>query len=170
MSEKEKKVPVEEPERGIQPWYPHEIFQAFDDMLENFRSDFLAPRRPRGLLRKPWRVGPLERRVACADLIDNGKEFQVCAEIPGVPKDKIDITITKKDIEISAKAEVERAEEEKGYVVKERGYTEIYRRFSFPEEVIPEKAEATLKNGLLEVKVPKKTPTPEVKKHKVDVK
>jgi hypothetical protein len=30
MSEKEKKVPVEEPERGIQPWYPHEIFQAFD--------------------------------------------------------------------------------------------------------------------------------------------
>ena len=104
------------------------------------------------------------------DLIDTGKEFQVHAEVPGIPKDKIDITVTKDSIEISAKTEVERKEEEKGFVVKERGYSEIYRKQSFPEEVLPEKAEATVKNGVLEIKIPKKSPTPEIKKHKLSIK
>jgi len=109
-------------------------------------------------------------RAACTDLIDTGKEYQVCAEVPGIPKDKINVTITKDSIEISGKAEIERREEEKGYVVRERGYSEIHRRMAFPEEVVPEKAEATLKQGLLEIKVPKKTPTPKVTKHKVEIK
>jgi len=90
--------------------------------------------------------------------------------MPGIPKDKLDITITEDGIEISGKAETERKEEEKGYVVRERGYSEVYKRMAFPEEVIPDKAEAALKNGLLEIKVPKKTPTPSVKKHKVEIK
>jgi len=164
MSE-EKKVQVEEPEeRGIQPWYSSDVFQAFDDMLEDFRRDFLSPWRTR-------RMWPLmDKREACMDLIDTGKEFQVHAEVPGIPKDKIDITVTKDSIEISAKTEVERKEEEKGFVVKERGYSEIYRKQSFPEEVLPEKAEATVKNGVLEIKVPKKSPTPEIKKHKLSIK
>jgi len=109
-------------------------------------------------------------REACVDLVDSGKEFEVCAEVPGIPKDKIDVTITKDSIEISGKAEVEKKEKEKGYVVRERAYSQIYRRMSFPEEVVPEKAVATLKHGLLEIKIPKKTPTPEVKKHKVEIK
>jgi len=97
------------------------------------------------------------------------QEFQVHAEVPGIPKDKIDITVTKDSIEISAKTEVERKEEEKGFVVKDRGYSEIYRKQS-SEEVVPEKAEATVKNGVLEIKIPKKTPTPEIKKHKLEIK
>ena len=104
------------------------------------------------------------------DLVDAGKEYHVCAEVPGIPKEKIDVTITKDNIEISGKAEVERKEEEKGFVVQERGYSEIYRQMSFPEEVLPDKAEATLNKGLLEIKIPKKTPTLEVKKHKVEIK
>jgi len=176
VSEKEKKekVEVKEPEeRAITPRGPSDIFQAFDEMWEGFRRDFLRPWRPWRFWGRPWgRVRPttIMPREACTDLIDAGKEYQVCAEVPGIPKDKLDITITKDGIEISGKAEVERREEEKGYVVRERGYSEIYKRIAFPEETIPEKAEATLKDGLLEIKVPKRTPTPEVKKHKVEIK
>lgn len=177
MSENEKKdkVEVKDPEeRVIAPWRPNDIFQAFDEMWTDFRRDFIRPWRP---LDYRWR--PLKRRgmpteimprEACADLIDAGNEYHVCAEIPGIPKDRLDVTITKDGIEISGKAEVERREEDKGYVVRERGYSEIYKRIVFPEEAIPEKAEATLKDGLLKIRIPKKTPTPEAKKHKVEIK
>jgi HSP20 family molecular chaperone IbpA len=49
-------------------------------------------------------------------------------------------------------------------------YSSFYKRSVFPEEVIPEKAESSVKDGVLEVDVPKKTPMPEPKKHKVAVK
>jgi HSP20 family molecular chaperone IbpA len=55
-------------------------------------------------------------------------------------------------------------------IAKERVYSHIYKQLSFLEEVIPEKAESTFRNGLLEVSIPKKTVAPAPKKHKVTVK
>lgn len=174
MSEEgKKKVPVKKeeitPERPI---FPPDIFEAFDNMLEDFRRTFRSFLRPWG----PWRWGLFEKhlpelpvREVCADIIDTGKEFLVCAEVPGIPKDKIDVTVTEDGIEISAETEAKKEEKEKSFIYRERSYSRIYKKLSFPEEVIPEKAEATLKDGLLEVKVPKKTPK-EVKKHKIEVK
>ena len=170
MSKKEdKEIEVKESEdKAIEPWYPSDIFRTFDEIWTDFRRGLLRPWRPWRFWSRPLRT--MMQREACVDLVDTGKEFQVCAEVPGIPKDKINITITKDDIEISGKAKIERRKEEKGYIVRERGYSEIHRRMAFPEEVVPEKALATLKEGLLEIKVPKKTPTPKVKKHKVEIK
>ncbi|MDP8219517.1 MAG: Hsp20/alpha crystallin family protein [Candidatus Theseobacter exili] len=172
MFEEKKKVQVKEPEeRGIQPMYSGDIFQAFENVLEDFRRDYMRPWRSRRLWGRPWGIEPLMKiREPYMDFVDKEEEYQINAEIPGIPKDKIDITVTKNSIEISAKIEVEKKDEEKGYIVKERSYSEIYRKQSFPEEVIPEKAEATVKNGVLEIKIPKKTPTPESKKHKLEIK
>jgi HSP20 family protein len=109
-------------------------------------------------------------REACADLIDAGNKFVIHAEVTGIPKDKINVAVTKDDVEISAEAGTEREEKKKGYVFRERGYSSFYKRIVFPDEVVPEKAESTVKDGVLEIDVPKKTPTPEPKKHKVAVK
>jgi HSP20 family protein len=116
----------------------------------------------------PFEIEPV--REAYSDLIDAGSKYLVHAEVPGIPKNKIDITVTKDNIEISAETEVAKEEKEKNFVVRKRGYSTIYKRLSFPEEVIPDKVEAALKDGLLEVSVPKKTPTPEPQKHKVELK
>lgn len=175
--EKKEKVEVKESkERAIEPWSKSDIFRTFDKMWEDIRQDFSRtwrPMKPWSIWDKPWKWGRPSKimpREACSDLIDTGNEYQVCAEVPGISKEKLDVRITKNDIEISGKSEINRHEEEKGYVVKERGYSEIYRHMSFPEEVLPDKAEATLKEGLLKIKIPKKTHTPEVKKHKVEIK
>ncbi|MCS7116294.1 MAG: Hsp20/alpha crystallin family protein [Nitrososphaerota archaeon] len=175
MSEEEerKKVPIKK--EGItapgRPT-PLDMFEAFDDLLEDFRRTFRSFVRPW----KPWRWSALERfmpelptREAYADIIDTGKEFHVCVEMPGIPKDKIDITVTKDGIEIFAETEAEKEEKEKNFIHRERSYSRIYKKLTFPEEVIPEEAEATLKNGLLEVRIPKKVPK-EVKKYKVEIK
>ncbi len=81
----------------------------------------------------------LSMREAPADLVDAGSKFLVHAEMPGIPKDKIDVTVTKDGIEISAETNVEKEEKEKNFVVRERDYAHVYKMLSFPEDVIPEK-------------------------------
>jgi HSP20 family protein len=105
-----------------------------------------------------------------ADLADRGNEYQVSAEVPGIPKDKLDVTVTKDGVEISCKTEVEKEEEKKGYILRERGYSQVHRYMAFPEEVVPENAVATMKDGVLELRVPKKMPAPKPEKHKVEIK
>jgi HSP20 family protein len=169
MSEKEEGSEKEAQRKNIEPWYPRDVFRTFDDIWSDFRRDFLTPRPRRFGVRPWWKRLPIDRREACTDLIETEDEYRVCAEVPGIPKDKINITVTENEIEISAKAETEKKKEEAGYILNERGYSEIYRKMFFPEEVIPEKAEATVNNGLLEIKIPKKISKSKIKRHKVEI-
>ena len=150
MSIEAKKVPEKtripvKAEKAIRPRMhvsPTKVLATFDDMLEDFRRNLResiwAP--------SEWPLEPyitvLPAREAFADLVDAGSKFIVHAEVPGIPKDKIEVNVTKDDIEISAETAAEKEEKEKGFVIRERGYSHIYKKLSFPEEVIPEKTEA----------------------------
>ncbi len=175
MSKKEIKVPAKT-ERAIKPrkaTSSTNVLATFDNLLDDFRRNF------RESVWSPWEwaIEPYQPyevefpvRATYADLIDEGNKFLVRAEAPGIPRDKIDVTVTKDSIEISGETSAEEKEREKHYVVRERSYSSIYKNIAFPEEVIPEKAECSLKYGILEVSIPKKTPTSPAKKHKVEVK
>jgi HSP20 family protein len=186
MSKEEKKAPVKaiaKTEAAIKPakhipakHIPAKhvpavhVLTTFDDLMEDFRKNFIES------IAFPVDWISLEPivpvREATVDLVDEGNRFVVHAELPGVTKDKIDVTMTKDGIEISAETDVEKENKEKNFdfVVRERVYSHVYKQLSFPEEVIPEKAESTFKDGLLEVCIPKKTIAPAPKKHKVAVK
>ena len=56
-----------------------------------------------------------------------------------------------------------------GYVRRERTYSKLETTIAFPEEVIPDQAEANVNNGILEVRIPKRSPT-EFKERKIEVK
>jgi len=144
------------------------VLTTFDDLVDNFRKNFIES------IAFPFEWISLEPTVpvreATVDLVDEGNKFVVHAEMPGVTKDNIDVALTKDGIEISAETDVETKDTEKNFVVRERVYSHIYKQLAFPEEVIPEKAESTFRNGLLEVSIPKKTIAPAPKKHKVTVK
>jgi HSP20 family molecular chaperone IbpA len=144
------------------------VLTTFDDLMDNFRRNFIES------IAYPWEWVSLEPvvpvREATVDLVDEGNKFVVHAEMPGVAKDKIDVALTKDGIEISAETDVEKESKEKNFVLRERAYSHVYKQLPFPEEVIPEKAESTYKDGLLEVCIPKKTIAPAPKKHKVPVK
>jgi HSP20 family molecular chaperone IbpA len=145
------------------------VLTTFEDLMDTFRNNFIES------ITFPYNwgvnlepVAPV--REATVDLLDVGNQFIVNAELPGVAKDKIDVAVTKDGIEISAETDVEKENQEKNYVVRERAYTHMYKQLSFPQEVIPEKAESTFRDGLLSVCIPKKTIAPAPKKHKVPVK
>ncbi|MGA3290805.1 MAG: Hsp20/alpha crystallin family protein [Candidatus Bathyarchaeia archaeon] len=144
------------------------VLTTFDDLMDNFRKNFIES------IAFPFEWINIEPvvpvREATVDLVDEGNKFVVHAEMPGVAKDKIDVALTKDGIEISAETDVETEDTEKNFVVRERVYSHIYKQLSFPEEVIPEKAESTFRDGLLAVSIPKKTVAPAPKKHKVTVK
>ena len=144
------------------------VLTTFDDLMDNFRQNFIES------IAFPFEWISVEPAVpvreATVDLVDEGNRFVVHAEMPGVAKDKIDVALTNDGIEISAETDVEKEDKSKNFVVRERVYSHIYKQLDFPEEVIPEKAESTFKDGLLEVCIPKKTIAPAPKKHKVTVK
>jgi HSP20 family protein len=163
------KVPARVPAKRITKQIPAvHVLTTFDDLMEDFRKNFIES------IAFPFEWISLEPAVpvreATVDLVDEGNKFVVHAEMPGVAKDKIDVALTKDNIEISAETDVETEDKAKNFVVRERVYSHIYKQLSFPEEVIPEKAESTFKDGLLEVSIPKKTIAPAPKKHKVAVK
>ncbi len=145
------------------------VLTTFEDLMDSFRKNFIES------ITFPYNWGVsfepvVPVREATVDLVDEGNRFVVHAELPGVAKDKIDVALTKDGIEISAETDVETEDKGKNFVVRERVYSHVYKQLSFPEDVIPEKAESTFRDGLLEVCVPKKTIAPAPKKHKVAVK
>jgi HSP20 family protein len=136
--------------------------------MDNFRKNFIES------IAFPFDWISVETAVpvreATVDLVDKGNKFVVHAELPGVAKDKIDVSLTENSIEISAETDVEKEEKEKNFVVRERVYSHIYKQLSLPEEVVPEKAESIFRDGLLEVSIPKRTIAPTPKRHKVTIK
>ena len=92
------------------------------------------------------------------DVTENDKEYQVLAEMPGVKKEEISITID--GIEVVVSAEVKRAGDVKdGETVlrAERYYGKIQRELAFSQAIDDATAQAKYNDGVLELTLPKKT-------------
>lgn len=162
--------------KGIMPrdYWMYDTIAEMRHMLESVRSnmDEMFGRMPWPTWR-PWRLMlPSTYREPSADIIDTGAEIKVVVELPGMVKEDITINATSDTIEISAESKTEKEEKEgEGeYVYRERGYASFKRVLTLPAEVIPEKTEATFSNGVLEVVMPKKEPTPAEKKVNIAIK
>ena len=142
-------------------WFD-EMDRWFDDVRRGIEERFWGP-----LAR--WGESGLRVRQPLVDLIDEGSEFVVRAELPGVAKEDVDLTVTPRGVEIRAETDRSREEEDKEYYFQERSYQALRRSLSFPEEVKAELSAATLKDGVLEIRVPKKEPTQVSKPVKVRV-
>lgn len=88
------------------------------------------------------------------NLVDEGNVFKVMAEVPGISKDDLNIKIQGNYLEISGQRKVEDPE---GYKVhrRERGSSSFSRSFTLPDDVDAEKVEASLKDGILTLSLPK---------------
>lgn len=117
-------------------------------------------------------LSELPTRYALVDLIDEGEQYVVHAELPGFSKDQVDVQINKDGLVLSARASTSNDQSDKkgNYLHRERAYAAIERAISFPEEVVPQRVEATMKDGVLQVLVPKKEPKPEEKLTKITIK
>ncbi len=148
--------------RSTADWFA-EMDRWFDSLREEFEQKFWGPVTPF------VREGVLASRQPLVDLSDNGREFVLTAELPGVKKEDLNLQVTPEGIEIGAETRGEKEESGKDYAYRERSYASFRRVLPFPEEVLPDQVEAKLTDGVLEVRLPKKEPTPKREPVKVRV-
>ena len=144
---------------------PWTMLSDMDRVFDDFRSEWES------LVLTPRSLATEMVRQPLVDLADNGKEYLVKAEIPGIKKEDLRIEVTQDNLEISGETSVDEKEEDKetGYIRRERRYSRFYRTLPLPENVLTDKVEAELKDGVLTVKLPKAAP-PVKKTKKVPVK
>jgi len=125
--------------------------------MEEFFEDF-PPRRwmetfePLGW---KWPVGIDNERAFRLDIVDRDKELMVRAELPGVEKDDVEVTISGDRLLIKAEREFEEEDEKEDFYRHELGYGKLMRTVALPVEVDAENIHAELKEGILTVTLPK---------------
>jgi len=98
------------------------------------------------------------------------KDITITADIPGIKEEDLSIEVGDDFVDISGerKEETRKEEEEEGYLHQEVRYGSFARRVPFPTEVKADKAEAMIKDGQLQITVPKlEVEKPKVTKIKV---
>jgi HSP20 family protein len=129
---------------NIQRWDP---FEDFDDL---FRGVFLRPMRMEASeINQPVRIK--------IDVKEDDKSYTVHADIPGVKKEDISVSIDGNQVAISAEVKREKEEKQGEKVLRSERYTgKVYRAFALAQDVDQEGASARYESGVLELKLPKR--------------
>jgi len=113
--------------------------------------------------------GPGGPALARTDVRDTGKSFRIVAEVPGIPKEKVEIRVRGATVEIRAEQATDATEPDGAFVHRERHYAGYFRTLELPEPVVAADAKAKVENGLLELELPKLHPSPSNDEVKVAV-
>lgn len=155
--------------RGLKPyWGP-----SWDDMeksIENFKKDMEKSFASPSFRMPSFSVPQMPKfpETSC-DVIDEGNQLRVKMDVPGVKKNDIDLNVTDNSIEISAGHKESKEEKKKNFLRKERSEVSYYRTLPLPEKVHSGKAKAKLTDGVLDVVIPKITPTAKPQKRPIRV-
>ena len=145
---------------------------GFDQMFDQFRrsfDDLMSPFYPfAGITTTP--LSQLPTRSSIVDLVDDGDQYTIYAELPGFSKDQVDVKVNKDGLIIRAEQKAETEQKNKNYLHRERAYSAFERVVEFPDEVNPQKVEGTMKDGILQLTIAKKEPKPEERLTKVQLK
>ena len=130
-----------------------QLHQEVDKLFNNFFQGF-------GL--RPYRVGSLFPSSLTGDLlkpmVDIGvcdKEYTVTIEVPGVDQKNIKLEIVNNTLTVSGEKKQEKEEKEKNYYRMERSYGSFQRVLALPDDANQDEVQATFKNGVLTVTMPR---------------
>ena len=144
-----------EPALAGEVWRPFETLRKeVDRLFDDFGDDFWRrPFRSLAGLERGW----AQKFVAApaADVVETDKAYEITAELPGIDQKNIEVNVANGGITIKGEKTEETEEKKKDYYVSERRYGSFERYFSLPEGVDADKIEATFKNGVLKVTLPK---------------
>ena len=123
-----------------------DLERDLDTLFDDFRRRLRWP--------SIFTEGPITRgelSIAPLDVYEQGDEVVVKAELPGIAKDDLEISLS--DSTLTVKGEKRRHEEKKqeDYTYSERSFGMISRTVELPAEVKADQAKASLKDGVLEM-------------------
>jgi HSP20 family protein len=125
-------------------------FDRFDDFMPEFLRRFA----------RPFALGDAAPADIRINVVENDKDYEVRAEVPGAKKDDIRVSVDGNFVSISA--EVHKEKEEKSpsrQLVKESYYGSVSRGFSPAHEIDGKAVVAKLEDGILKLTLPKREGT-----------
>ncbi len=129
--------------------------EEMDRMFENIMArNWLRPFRWDMPALDDFRM-PFGGKVPRVDVIDREKEVVIRAEIPGVDKKDLDVTMTDTAITIKGSTKKEKKEKKEDYYRSEISKGSFSRTVALPDNVDAAKAKANFTDGVLELTVPK---------------
>ena len=141
--------------RGLAP------FEEFERLMEDFLGrSWLRPLR--------WEPSAWpEARVPKVDVVDGEKQILVRAEIPGVTREELDVSVSDSTVTIKGETRSEERQEKGDYYRCEIASGAFSRTVALPAEVDGDKAEAKFTDGVLELTLPK---VKQARRRRVEVK
>jgi HSP20 family protein len=97
------------------------------------------------------------------DIAEEENDILVRAEVPGCNAEDIDISVYGNTLTISGEKKLKEEKKEKGYYYAESSFGSFRRELTLPSDVDPEKVDATCKDGVLTIKLPKAAKTKAIK-------
>jgi len=148
---------------------PTDIWTDMDRLFDEFRSNFDDIFWPYEQ-RSKFIVPTPQIRTPPMDIADKGDRYELRLEMPGIPKENVDIQVTPNTIEIKAECEESTEEKDERWLHKECRGMSFYRSLEIPDELQTDKVNAELKHGVLYLNLPKMEPKPEYKAKKIQIK
>ncbi|MFQ5722935.1 MAG: Hsp20/alpha crystallin family protein [Terriglobia bacterium] len=139
------------------PTLHEQIDRLFEDSLARLRSD--------------WGGEALDgaRWSPAVDIVESDNDIVLRADLPGLDPKQLEVSVQDGTLTLKGERKFERDVKEDNYRRVERAYGSFMRSFALPQWVDPDKVDAQYRNGVLEVKLPKR-PESKPKQIKVAVK
>lgn len=139
--------------KGLSIWQPlaeiERVRREFDRLFDEF---FGVPDTTKDYILSP-----------AIDVYETDKDVVIKAEMPGVKKDEIEITVKDNFVHIKAEKKEEKEEKKENIHRVERYYGRVERLIPMPTDVKSEEAKAEYKDGVLEIRIPKEKTSKETK-------
>ncbi|RLC95225.1 MAG: Hsp20/alpha crystallin family protein [Chloroflexi bacterium] len=146
------------PRWGTWPWRPFRELEDMESRLGDLFDRAMGPW---------WRPSTTGRGwLPPVEMFEKDDRFVIRAELPGMTQEDIDISIVGDTLTIKGERKADTEIKEENYYHCERAYGSFTRSITIPAAVDTEKVEASYKNGILEINLPK---VPEVKPKKVQI-
>ena len=142
--------------RSLEPFRPGSLrpfmadpFSSFRRQMDQLFDDFFAPMESRSAA--PFAGGAWPS----VDVDETDKGYRVTAELPGLEQKDVDVQLNENTLTIKGEKREERSEGQGGRRYAERSYGRFERVIPFDAEVDADKVQASFKNGVLTVELPK---------------
>lgn len=136
--------------RGLERWDP---FREFESIQEQMNRLFSSAFGRGGLLAEE--EGQAGAWAPTVDVVDAKDRLRIKAELPGLKKDDIQVSVEDSSVVISGEKKEEKEQKEEGFIRRESTYGSFYRSIPLPSGADPNKIDASYKDGVLELTIPK---------------
>jgi HSP20 family protein len=148
-------MPMKKEDTAPRRWDPLEMFDTLQEEMDRFwrrPGPFWSGALPTLLRRAGGRGLAWAPRM---DVYEKDNQLIVEAELPGINKEDVQVELEGGNLVIHGESRQEREIRDEEYYRTERSYGSFHRRLPLPFDVNPDQIQATMNNGVLEVRIPK---------------